>query len=121
MFVEGFEVLAGEQLSEDVSRKAAKAQALPRFQETSLRLCVSDVGRKLEGSDDAEPSLEGPVGKTTGNRPLNNQFPVNPTVALQNAGLEPGQSKPRAYKLSLGRDVGEGACQERATPFVAIL
>lgn len=34
----------------------------------------------------AEPSLEGPVGKTTGNRPLINQFQVNPAVAFQNAG-----------------------------------
>jgi len=33
---------------------------------------------KEEGSDYAEPSQEGPVGSTTGNRPLNNQFPVNP-------------------------------------------
>jgi hypothetical protein len=31
---------------------------------------------KEEGSDAAEPSLEGPVGQTTGNRPLNNQLPV---------------------------------------------
>lgn len=30
---------------------------------------------KEEGSDSAEPSLEGPVGKTSGNRPLNNQSP----------------------------------------------
>ena len=41
---------------------------------------------KKEGSDSAEPSLEGPVGQTTGNRPLNNQLPVNLTVAFQNAG-----------------------------------
>ena len=41
---------------------------------------------KKEGPDSAEPSLEGPVGQTTGNRPLNNQLPVNPTVAFQNAG-----------------------------------
>jgi len=31
MFVEGFEVLAGEQLSEGVSRKAAKAQSAAAF------------------------------------------------------------------------------------------
>ena len=41
---------------------------------------------KEEGSDLAEPSLEGPVGQTSGNRPLNNQFPAYLTVAFLNAG-----------------------------------
>jgi hypothetical protein len=41
-------------------------------------LLVLFVANKEEGSDYAEPSQEGPVGSTTGNRPLNNQFPVNP-------------------------------------------
>ena len=42
--------------------------------------------RKEEGSDSAEPSLEGPVGQTTGNRPLNNQSPIYLAVTFQNAG-----------------------------------
>jgi hypothetical protein len=51
------------------------------------------LGGKEEGSDFAEPSLEGPVGQTTGNRPLNNQSPVNP------AGLP----KRRTLVLGLGQ------------------
>ena len=41
----------------------------------------------------AEPSPEGPVGKTTENRPLINQFPVNPSVAFQNAGSTLGRRR----------------------------
>ena len=43
-----------------------------------LVLFAPFAATKEEGSDYAEPSQEGPVGSTTGNRPLNNQFPVNP-------------------------------------------
>jgi hypothetical protein len=43
-----------------------------------LCACVLCDANKEEGSDYAEPPQEGPGRVTTGNRPLNNQFPVNP-------------------------------------------
>ena len=63
-----------------------------------LRLRI--LWRKGEGPDSAEPSLEGPVGKTTGNRPLINQFPVNPSVSFQNAGPGLGFLQACACKCS---------------------
>jgi len=44
------------------------------------------VVRKEEGSDSAEPSLEGPVGQTTGNRPLYITSSRLIVRAFQNAG-----------------------------------
>jgi len=52
------------------------------------------VAENKRAQTPAEPSVEGPVGKITGNRPLNNQSPVNPTVPSKTQkpglGLHPG-------------------------------
>jgi len=66
------EVLAGEQLG--------------ATDHTDGKENLNGLSQKRRGLRQAEPSLEGPVGWKTGNRPLNNQFPVNPSVAFQNAG-----------------------------------
>lgn len=57
-------------------------------------MCLFVAEGKREGSDSAEPSLEGPVGKTTGNRPLNNQSPVNPSVPSKTQDLVWASSRP---------------------------
>jgi len=70
-------VLAGEQLS---VRRSQNAQSVIHKKHQKIPSQVVDGFLRLtkeEGSDYAEPSQEGPVGSTTGNRPLNNQFPVN--------------------------------------------
>jgi len=47
--------------------------------------------------------VEGPVGKTTGSRPLNYQLPVNPSVTFQTQDHGSGQARPCVYKNPLSQ------------------
>ncbi len=77
-----------------------------RWRAVERRRSHKKAQTKEEGSDYAEPSQEGPVGSTTGNRPLNNQFPVNPRLPSKTQDPDYWAWPDPARASLWGRDVG---------------